>query len=261
LGRARLERMTNRESFSPKSPSNVSLKPLLVLDVDGVMVEAERSFMEAVARALTELAPGIVWTDAHFRMFKRVGGFNNDFRLTAAALALHEAGQLERLWSAEGVGFPELESRMHELEPLCQRVGQAHYADTRHLEKSLITLAELEATGMGLAIYTGRPPEELVMAFEVLGFELPAVSDSAPHLRKPRPDGLLLLADQFGAKAVIFAGDTRDDAAALRSARELRPDIAWTFAAIGPERERISVVGDLQTETLRELLSMLGINS
>lgn len=233
------------------------MKPLLILDIDGVMVEADRSFMEAVARALEELAPGIAWTDDHFRMFKRVGGFNNDFRLTAGALALHQAGQMERLWTAEGVGFSDLEHRMHELEPRCQQVVQTHYAHTRHLESALITKAELEATGMALAIYTGRPPEELVMAFEVLGFELPAICDSAPELRKPRPDGLFLLAYQFNAAMVVFAGDTRDDAAALRSAREQRPDITWTFAAIGPERERIAESGDLQADTLRELLAGL----
>ncbi len=234
-------------------------KPLLVLDIDGVMVEAERSFMEAVARALRELAPGLPWSDEHFRAFKRVGGFNNDFRLTAGGLALHEAGQIERLWSAAGVGFPDLENRIQALEPLCQRAVQAHYAETRKLESALITLGELEATGLGLAIYTGRPPEELAMALEVLGFELPHVCDCAPELRKPRPDGLLLLVERFQAKAVIFAGDTRDDAAALRSARELRPEIAWTFAAIGPERERIALPGDLRAETLRGLLSELAI--
>jgi len=229
-------------------------KPLLILDVDGVMVEAERSFMEAAARGLAELAPELAWSDAHFRMFKRVGGFNNDFRLAAGAMALHEVGQMERLWSAEGVGFPDLEARMAELEPRCQQAVQRHYAHTRHLETALITLPELERTGLELAIYTGRPPEELTMAFEVLGFELPAVCDSVPELRKPRPDGLFILAERFRAERVIFAGDTRDDATALGAARAARPDIAWTFAAIGPERTRIAEAGDLQAETLRELL-------
>lgn len=229
-------------------------KTLLVLDVDGVMVDADRSFMEAVARALAEVAPDLAWNDAHFRQFKRVGGFNNDFRLAAGALALHEVGQMARLWTAEGVGFPDLEARMHELEPACQRVVQAHYADTKQLETPLITLEELRATGMDLAIYTGRPPEEVVMAFEVLGFELPHVSDSEPRFRKPRPDGLFVHVEAFGATDILFAGDTRDDAAALRSAREQRPDLTWTFAAIGPDRERIANPEDLQAETLRELL-------
>ncbi len=236
------------------------MKPLLVLDIDGVMIEPHRSFLEAVARAFRELAPGLAWTDDHFHMFKRVGGFNNDFRLAAGGLALHEAHRMEALWSAEGGGFPDLEARIQELEPLCMRVVQAHYADTRHLERPLITLAELEATGMEPAIYTGRPPEELAMAFEVLGFELPSVCDSAPHLRKPRPDGLFILAERFGSREVIFAGDTRDDAAALGSARDQRPGIAWTFAAIGPERERIAGLGDLQAVSLRELLTALQVS-
>lgn len=243
----RLERMSL--PFLPRT--------LLVLDVDGVMVEADRSFMEAVARALVELAPSLVWSDAHFRTFKRVGGFNNDFRLAAGALALHEVGQMERLWSAEGVGFPDLEARIQALEPLCQRAVQAHYAQTRHLETALITHDELARTGLELAICTGRPPEELAMAFEVLGFELPAVCDSAPELRKPRPDGLWILAERFRAEAVIFAGDTRDDATALCAARAARPGIAWTFAAIGPERTRIAEPGDLQAESLRALLRVL----
>ena len=116
---------------------------------------------------------------------------------------------------------------------------------------------ELEATGMDLAICTGRPPEELALAFEVLGFELPAVCDSEPRFRKPRPDGLLALAARFGARRVLFAGDTRDDAAALRAAREQRPELAWTFAAIGPDRARIAQAGDLRASTLRELLAGL----
>jgi phosphoglycolate phosphatase-like HAD superfamily hydrolase len=233
------------------------MRPLLVLDIDGVMIEADRSFMEAVARAMGEMAPGLVWADDHFRMFKRVGGFNNDFRLAAGGLALHECGQMERLWAAEGVGFPDLEARIHELEPTCQRVVQKHYAITRHLETPLISLQELEATGLDLAIYTGRPPEEVALAIEVLGFELPTICDSAPHLRKPRPDGLFLLADQFQARSVVFAGDTRDDATALRAAREQRPDIAWIFAAIGPERAGFARPGDLQAPSLRALLPQL----
>lgn len=245
------------ELYPRHSEASKPRRTLLVLDIDGVMVDADRSFMEAVGRALKEMAPELDWTEAHFRQFKRVGGFNNDFRLAAGGLALHEQGQMERLWSAEGVGFPDLEARMQELEPICQRVVQRHYADTKCLEKPLITREELEATGFELAIYTGRPPEEVTMAFEVLGFELPAVSDSEPRFRKPRPDGLFVLADRFGATEVIFAGDTRDDAAALRSARAQAPEITWTFAAIGPDRERIAAPEDLQAETLRELLGLL----
>jgi phosphoglycolate phosphatase-like HAD superfamily hydrolase len=123
---------------------------------------------------------------------------------------------------------------------------------TKELEKPLITRKELDALGIDVAVFTGRPPEEWDMAVQVLGFVLPAVTDSAPHLRKPRPDGLLQLADVFRAQEVLFVGDTRDDAGCLADARALRPDIQWSFAAVGPDRERIG--GDLTGDSLRALL-------
>jgi phosphoglycolate phosphatase-like HAD superfamily hydrolase len=232
-------------------------RSLLVLDVDGVLIEADRSFMEAVRLALEELAPGQPWSDEHFRAFKRAGGFNNDFRLAAAAWVLAERGEMDRLWSAEGVGFPDLEAEIAAREPVAQRFVQKHYAETSKLERPLVELHALQAMGCDLAILTGRPPEELVMAFEVLGWRLPAIADSAPHLRKPEPSGLLQLADAFRAQRVTFVGDTRDDAAALRAARAARPDLDWRFAGVGPDRERFIQEADLHAPTLLELLPLL----
>ncbi len=230
---------------------------LLVLDVDGVLIEAERSFMEAVAGAMGDLAPGLAWDDAHFRAFKRLGGFNNDFRLASAAWVLAERGRLERIFEGGPADFADLEEEFRAREPLAQRAGQRHYARTCRLERALVEKAELEATGQDLAILTGRPPEELALAFGVLGWSLPAVCDAGPHLRKPEPGGLLQLADAFRAEALTFVGDTRDDAEALRRARELRPDLAWRFGAVGPDRARFASPEDLQAPTLRDLLPML----
>ncbi|MDR3682227.1 MAG: aminotransferase class I/II-fold pyridoxal phosphate-dependent enzyme [Geothrix sp.] len=234
---------------------------LLVLDIDGVLIDADRSFMEAVARALAELRPALPWSDEVFRAFKRLGGFNNDFRLTAGALALAEAyGDVDlrpRIESTNGQGFPELEARIQALEPAAQAVVKKHYAETIQLERPLVTLAELRSTGRDLAILTGRPPEELVLAWRVLGFELPAVCDAAPHLRKPEPAGLLQLADAFRAEEILFAGDTIDDARCLRVAADLRPELQWRFAALGPDRARFTTTGDLCFPSLRDLLPML----
>ena len=232
-------------------------RKLLVLDVDGVLIEAERSFMEAVSRALAELAPGLSWTDEHFRAFKRVGGFNNDFRLCSAAWVLAEHGAMERLWTASGIGFPDLEAEIQQREWPAQVVVQKHYAETSKLESPLIELSALRSLGCDLAILTGRPPEELAMAFDVLGWALPAIADAAPHLRKPSPSGLLQLADAFRAESITFVGDTRDDAACLRSAREIRPDLTWRFAAVGADRDLIRDPHDLSAPTLLDLLPLL----
>lgn len=234
---------------------------LLALDIDGVLIDADRSFMEAVARALAELRPSLPWSDAVYTAFKRLGGFNNDFRLAAGALALAETfGDVDLqavIEGTQGRGFPELEARFQALEPTAQALVQKHYADTIQLERPLITLAELRNTGRDLAILTGRPPEELVLAWRVLGFELPAVCDAAPHLRKPEPAGLLQLADAFRAEEILFVGDTIDDARCLRAAAALRPELQWRFAALGPDRDRFALPDDLTTASLRDLLPLL----
>ncbi|MBL0313756.1 MAG: aminotransferase class I/II-fold pyridoxal phosphate-dependent enzyme [Holophagaceae bacterium] len=232
-------------------------RKLLVLDVDGVLIEADRSFMEAVSRALAELVPDLEWTDEHFRAFKRVGGFNNDFRLCSAAWVLAEHRALDRLWTACGIGFPDLEAEIQQREAPAQAVVQKHYAETSKLERPLIELQALQSLGCDLAILTGRPPEELTMAFDVLGWRLPAIADAAPHLRKPSPCGLLQLADAFRAESITFVGDTRDDAACLSAAREIRPDLSWRFAAVGADRDLIGGPQDLSAATLLDLLPLL----
>jgi len=259
LGRSeRLEAMAGGAQRSPLGPlvSTRGRRHLLVLDVDGVLIEPGRAFTEAVAAALAELAPGLAWDDTCYAAFKRLGNFNNDFRLAAGALALSEAGGLARL-EEPGLCLAHLDARIHELEPLCQTVVQKHYARTRWLERPLVKRQDLDAFKGDIAIFTGRPPEELAMAFEVLTFRLPAVADSAPHLRKPRPEGLLQLADCYRAGQITFVGDTRDDAAALAAARALRPDLDWTFAAVGPDRARFHQPGDLEAEGLLALLPQL----
>lgn len=138
---------------------------------------------------------------------------------------------------------------------MAQAEVQRHYAETVTLERPLVTRAELDLKSWEVAILTGRPPEELSLAWKVLGFELPGLCDSAPHLRKPEPGGLLQLADGYRAEEILFVGDTRDDATCLRAAATLRPELAWRFAAVGPDRERLDA--DLRFETLRDLTPTL----
>jgi phosphoglycolate phosphatase-like HAD superfamily hydrolase len=214
---------------------------LLVLDVDGVLIDPGRAFMEAVAGALGELAPALAWHDQDYLRMKRTGGFNNDFRLAAGALALAE-------------GPAGLEEHIRAWEPRCRVKVREHYAHTRRLERPMVTREQLAAFPGDLAVCTGRPPEELACAFALLGFELPAVGDRAPHLRKPRPEGLIQLADAFRAERITFVGDSLDDAAALRGARALRPDLDWRFAAVGAERGRFAAAGDLEADGLIDLL-------
>jgi len=238
---------------------------LLVLDVDGVLIDPCGSFEKCAAMALAEIAPGLPWSDELYWTFKRVPGFNNDFRLTAAAVALHEFGQINNgLHEHLKGGFEHLgqreQKRVAELEPLCKERVQFHYQGVKHLERPLITLQELEdIAGWDAAILTGRPPEELALAFEVLGFELPAACDTCPEFRKPEPGGLLHLAETFGAHEVVFVGDTMDDATCLRRARDAAQSrglaLELVFVAVGKLRHEIVQPGDLAYPTLRDFIS------
>jgi histidinol-phosphate aminotransferase len=231
---------------------------LLALDMDGVLIDGDPGFMAAVAKAVAELVPGLPWMDAHYLGFKQVSGFNNDYRIAAATVALAERDQLDRLWSAQVGGFPDLEARIDELEPMCAEVVVRHYKSVPPPDVPLVTLEELDALeGWDKAVLTGRNYEEIEWGFSSLGFRLPGVADGAPHLRKPRPGGLLQLADAYQAEEIVFVGDTRDDAAALRAAREARPGLVWIFAAVGPQRNSIARAEDLRAPSLSALLATL----
>lgn len=228
---------------------------LLVLDVDGVMIDAEASFREAVRRALAELSPALGWTDALFRKTKRLGGMNNDFRLAAGLVAVFEAGALEALESGRLVWDDALEERLQGgLAAASERVAH-HYETTKASEVPLVTRDELTALGVPFAILTGRAPHELADAFVTLGFSCEAICDYAPHVGKPRPGGLLQLADAFRARELVFVGDTIDDRTTTLRAAALRHETRFRFAAVGPDRESFASTEDLVAPTLRDLLA------
>jgi histidinol-phosphate aminotransferase len=235
-------------------PQPRAKRRLLVLDMDGVLLDGEPGFMKAVALALKELAPGLDWQDAHYHAFKRLPGYNNDFRVCAAALALAEEGGLDLLWSKLPA---DLEERIQARFALCSEAVQRHYLELPNEDVPLVTQAELAALSWNQAVLTGRNPNELELGWKVMGFSLPGVADAAPHLCKPNLGGLLQLADAFRAEEIVFAGDSRDDAQALRGAREARPDLVWRFAAVGPQRDFIATKDDLRVPTLRNLLTIL----
>ena len=60
---------------------------LAIGDVAGEPMLAHKASHQGKT-AVEALHPGLEWTEAHFLALKSLGGFNNDFRLAAAALAL-----------------------------------------------------------------------------------------------------------------------------------------------------------------------------
>lgn len=236
------------------APTVPPRKQLLVLDVDGVLIEAEASFREAVRRCLAELRPTLPWQDSIFRAMKRLGRMNNDFRLAAGVLALEDHGLLSAL-TEDAVRWTEtLEQSLKSYLPLTTELVTKHYQETKALEVPLVSAEQVQSLGVEFAIFTGRNRVELEDAFTTLGFRCDAVCDCAPHLQKPSPNGLLQLADSFLATDLLYVGDTRDDRTSLEQAAALRPQTNFRFAAVGPDRASFAQPGDLSSDTLRSLL-------
>jgi histidinol-phosphate aminotransferase len=237
------------------APQEPAARPLLVLDVDGVLIDAEQSFCEAVRLTVAELSPELLWRPALFRAMKRLGGMNNDFKLAAGLCAVQEQQLIDTLLQGNLRWNDALETAaMTHLARATERVT-AHYAETKKSERALIGLAELTALDVPFAIFTGRNEAELADAYVTLGFTCEAVCDRAAHLQKPSPAGLLQLADSFRASHIVYVGDTRDDRASLVAARALRPQTLFCFAGVGPDRESFVRDDDLQAESLRVLLT------
>jgi histidinol-phosphate aminotransferase len=225
--------------------------PLLVLDIDGVLIDAEASFRTSVQNALRDLAPDFPWSDGLFRAMKRIPGMNNDFRLTAALLHGWRTLGPEYLTAVMGpesftLGASE-SAAIEALTPTAASRVAHHYQTAWQHERPLVRAEDLAALPGTHAIYTGRNAGELALAERVLGFQLPAVVDCGAHVRKPSPGGLLQLRDAFRASSVMFIGDTRDDYAALQSAARELPHVRFGFCAVGPARHEIVPQPDSQT--------------
>jgi HAD superfamily hydrolase (TIGR01548 family) len=268
---------------------------MLVLDMDGVLVDTTASFNAAViqcARACTRgSAPEEEGDEERLEKLRLCGGFNNDWD-AAAAMALlapvagrgEEWDRLCRRLAARGGGPDSVraecgEGRWREVfmrvVPLFQRLyagdraAEVYGADGGvgpglwRLERPLITPEEMEASGLPFGVFTGRTPGEAALGLELLALALPPerlLCDTGPRYRKPRPDGLLELVRVLGGTSVLYVGDSLDDLGAWGAAA--RQGLAGRFAGIAPpgsEREARMDEGGATfvRSSLREILDEL----
>ena len=198
--------------------------PLVVFDMDGVLVEVTESYRDTIVATVKHFT-GREVTHPQIQEYKNRGGFNNDWRLShQIARDLGVEVEYERVveqfktifWGNGSDGFI---------------LRERWIAETGLLER----LQER----CGLAIFTGRMPEEVEDTLRRL----------APHLRfnpiirtgdvargKPAPDGLLRIAQLVPDRDLIYVGDTVDDA---RTARAARVPFIGIAARTQPCRERL----------------------
>lgn len=216
----------------------------LIFDVDGVLLNVEKSFPEVIRLSVLEgwakfcggTADSPGYTKEHERILKRHAAFNDDYDIVWVLLSIAAAGGVKELSGA----FPSPARLATELESFsgtARAWAQLRYAngpdynETRKMcaNRYLSELYKLEKPmlrchwrqlPLPAAIYTGRNQEEWRLAKKNLAWEdfpddLVIHSDSG--IKKPSPLGLAILCERLGAERPAFFGDTGSDFIASRN--------------------------------------------
>ena len=183
-------------------------QPLLIFDMDGVLVDVTESYRETIA-ATVEHYTGARPTHEQIQEFKNQGGWNDDWRLT------------HHLITGVGVDVPFEETQAHFQELF---LGGNGTAGLILREKWVARPGVLEKLSgqFRLAVFTGRPREEAALTLQRFAGRLtfdPIIAIEDVENPKPAPEGLLRIArDNPGAK-LIYIGDSIDDARSARAAK------------------------------------------
>ncbi|MBI2576889.1 histidinol-phosphate transaminase [Candidatus Woesearchaeota archaeon] len=177
------------------------LNPLLVFDIDGVLVDVSRSYRLAVKKT-GEFFTGSTVSFEEIQGFKNKGNLNNDWDLT------------ETMIKSKGKMAPKKE---------IIRKFQEYYSQFEKDETWLLDRNILEALSRtySLALVTGRPGKE---AYSVLRrnktleyFDAILAREGTPR-QKPAPDGLQKVLKRFPNETAFYFGDSVDDMKAAANA-------------------------------------------
>jgi HAD superfamily phosphatase len=180
-------------------------KPILVFDMDGVLVDVTESYRETIAQTVEHFTGAAVPRE-RIQELKNQGGWNDDWKLS------------HHMVTEAGVDVP--------FEYVKEHFQKLFLGGLIEREKWVARPGTLErlADHFQLAVFTGRPREEAVLSLKRfapgLVFEpLIAMEDVVHH--KPDPEGLLRIVGQAEGRPAeaFYIGDTVDDARAAKAAK------------------------------------------
>jgi HAD superfamily phosphatase len=187
---------------SQVSPS----KPILVFDMDGVLVDVTESYRETIARTVEHFT-GQPIAREKIQEYKNQGGFNDDWELS------------HHIVTTSGVEVP-FENVVGHFQSLFLGNG----GDGLILrERWIARPGTLEALGniFRFAVFTGRPKEEAFLTLRRFAAHLsfdPIVAMHDVVNKKPAPDGLLQIAAGNPESKLFYIGDSIDDARSANAA-------------------------------------------
>jgi len=181
-------------------------RPLVVFDMDGVLVDVTESYRETIVRTVRHFA-GVTMTHAHIQDYKNQGGFNDDWNLSHHVIAQHGVAvefqtvvdYFQGLFHGNGTDGLILRERWMAREGLFDRL----------------------AARFDLALFTGRMRWEAQVTLDRCAPKLrfnPIVGLEDVQELKPAPEGLLKIAAGAPGRKMWYIGDTIDDARCARAA-------------------------------------------
>jgi HAD superfamily hydrolase (TIGR01548 family) len=176
-------------------------KPLIVFDMDGVLVEVKESYRETI-RATVRHFTGQDVSHEQIQELKNAGGWNNDWLLS------------QKLCIDRGTDV--------QFSTVVQVFNGFFFGDESTpglmLRERWIAapgLLEGWAERYDLAVFTGRLRAEAQMTLDRFCPDLPiyaVIGDDDVDNSKPAPDGLLKLREMHPTGPALYIGDTIDDA-------------------------------------------------
>jgi HAD superfamily phosphatase len=178
------------------------LKPLLIFDMDGVLVDVTKSYRESIAQTVRHFT-GAAPTHEQIQDFKNEGGWNDDWKLSHEMIA--RAGV--------SVDFETVKDHFQSI-----FLGGLIFD-----EQWVARAGVLEALGerFDFALFTGRPLEDAKLTLDRFATGLtfaPQIGMYEVSQHKPHPEGLLRIQGD-GGRTAYYIGDTVDDARCARAAK------------------------------------------
>lgn len=171
-------------------------KPAIIFDMDGVLIDASKSYRVAVQKTFEYFAKKEVSLEK-ISQTKKLGGLNNDWDLT------------EYLLKKEGldISYDDI-----------VRIFQNYYEKLAQIEKPLINTKFLDelSKNYNLAVFTGRLAEEAHYSLDKNNFTkyfYPIITMHDVGLSRQKPDslGLEIIKEKIIADEIYYLGDTIDD--------------------------------------------------